>query len=124
MRQVVQIQVDLAGSGPLDPVEIGGRREVAVHAVASYPNNRAPPRADHMQTTNGRLVRALLREHGVGGFTAITQTYGKTFRHSGMVATCEPGIVRALLMDRVHAERRPQVHRLMAGMPGADGVLF
>ena len=41
-----------------------------------------------------------------------------------MVATCEPALVRALLMDRVHAERRPPVHRIMARMPGADGVLF
>jgi cytochrome P450 len=54
----------------------------------------------------------------------MTKTYGKTFRHNGMVATCDPGLVRALLMDRAHAERRPPVHRLMARMPGADGVLF
>lgn len=77
-----------------------------------------------MLTTNPRRVRALLRQQGVTAFTEITGTYGKTFRHSGLVATCEPGIVRALLMDRVHAERRPPVHRLMGRMPGADGILF
>ena len=77
-----------------------------------------------MLTSNARHVRALLRQHGARGFTEITKTYGKTFRHGGMVATCDPGIVRTLLMERAHAERRPPVHRLMAKIPGADGVLF
>src|SRR5262245_33771827 len=77
-----------------------------------------------MRTTDARHVRALLRQEGVRGFTEIARRYGKTFRHSGLVATCEPAIVRTLLMDRAHAERRPPIHRLMARLPGADGILF
>ena len=54
----------------------------------------------------------------------LVERYGKTFRHLGLVMTCEPAAVRAILTDRAHVETRPKVHKLMAMLPGARGVLF
>lgn len=54
----------------------------------------------------------------------LVERYGKTFRHLGLVVTCEPAAVRALLMDRAHVENRPKAYELMAMLPGARGVLF
>src|SRR5204863_6815454 len=54
----------------------------------------------------------------------VVERYGKTFRHAGTVATCDPRFVRAILMDRPHVETRPLVYRLLLKFPGASGVLF
>jgi cytochrome P450 len=77
-----------------------------------------------MHTTRARDVRALFAEDGQRAWVELTLRYGKTFRHAGMVVTCEPEAVRTLLMDRAHAEVRPAIHRLMAKLPGANGILF
>ena len=54
----------------------------------------------------------------------LVERYGSTFRLGGMVMTCEPAAVRAVLMERAHVEKRPTAHRVMAMLPGASGVLF
>lgn len=77
-----------------------------------------------MRRADSRHVRALLLEKGPAAFTEMALTYGRTFRHAGLVATCEPEIVRALLMERPHAERRAPVHKVMGLFPGANGILF
>ena len=77
-----------------------------------------------MHKTSGRAVRRLLGERGQQAWVELALRYGKTFRHGPLVVTCEPEAVRALLMDRAHAEERPAAHRMMAMLPGADGILF
>jgi cytochrome P450 len=77
-----------------------------------------------MQSARGRDVRRLVGERGQHAWVELTQRYGKSFRCGGMVMTCEPDAVHALLMDRAHTEVRPPIHRLMARLPGADGILF
>jgi len=77
-----------------------------------------------MQSARGRDVRRILGERGQHAWVELTQRYGKSFRSGGLVLTCEPEAVQALLMDRAHAEVRPPLHRMMARLPGADGILF
>jgi cytochrome P450 len=77
-----------------------------------------------MHKTSGRAVRRLLRERGQQAWVELALRYGKTFRHGPFAVTCEPAAVRALLMDRAHAEERPAAHRMMAKLPGANGILF
>ena len=77
-----------------------------------------------LQTAPGREVRRMLQAQGQHAWVALTQRYGKTFRFSGMVITCEPEAVRALLMDRAHAEKRPAAHRFLGWLPGVNGILF
>src|SRR5215204_3286338 len=55
---------------------------------------------------------------------ALVERYGKTFRHGGIIVTCDPAIVRAVLMDRPHVETRPTAHKVLAMFPGSPGVLF
>lgn len=77
-----------------------------------------------MRDASLRACQRILATHGQQGWVAITREFGRTFRLNGIVVTCEPEAVRALLMERPHAERRPPIHRLMAALPGADGILF
>ena len=77
-----------------------------------------------MRTASASDVRRILRTHGQRGWVELTLKYGRTFRQGGLVLTCEPDAVRALLMDRHHAVKRPPVHRLMGQFPGADGIVF
>lgn len=42
-----------------------------------------------------------------------------------MLATCDPGLVRTLLMSRTHSLGRSWLYRLVANvMPYSDGILF
>lgn len=77
-----------------------------------------------MRRTEARVVRALLQEKGRDAFLELALRYGKTFRHQGAVVTCDPEVVRALLMDRANTDERPAVYKAMAKLPGADGILF
>ena len=77
-----------------------------------------------MQRAPERVVRRILRAQGQQAWVELALRYGRSFRFSTMVATCEPAAVQALLMDRAHAEVRPKVLRIMAKLPGADGILF
>src|SRR6476659_7653353 len=77
-----------------------------------------------MQSARPKDIQALLRERGQQGFVELARRYGGTFRQGALVVTCEPEAVRALLMERPHAEVRPPLHKLMAKLPGSDGVLF
>jgi cytochrome P450 len=69
-------------------------------------------------------AQRILDAHGERAWSMLVERYGKTFRHLSLVVTCEPSAVRAVLMDRAHVEKRPTVHKLMAMLPGARGVLF
>ena len=41
-----------------------------------------------------------------------------------VIATADPKLCKALLMSRVHTEKRPERYRLARKLPGMDGVLF
>ena len=77
-----------------------------------------------MRSTSRRAVRRLLEDKGQEAWVELALGYGRTFRHGPFVVTCEPEAVRTLLMDRAHAEERAAVHRMMAMLPGANGILF
>jgi cytochrome P450 len=77
-----------------------------------------------LQTVNGRVVHALLQKKGHSAWVELTLRYGKTFRSNGLVLTCEPEVVRALLTDKAHTEVRSVLHKLLARFPGANGILF
>ncbi len=77
-----------------------------------------------MMRTEARAAQRMVDAHGQRAWLALVERYGKTFRHDAMVFTCEPEAVRALLMERPHTERRPQVHRFLGRFPGAAGMLF
>jgi enediyne biosynthesis protein E7 len=77
-----------------------------------------------MERAKPKDVRALLAKNGQHGFVDLARRYGRTFRQGSLVVTCEPEAVRALLMDKPHAEVRPPLHKLMAKLPGSNGILF
>jgi cytochrome P450 len=77
-----------------------------------------------MQTTNRRDITRLLRDRGQQAWVELALRYGKTFRHGNVVATCEPELVRTLLMNRVHTGVRPPTYKMLAKLPGANGILF
>src|SRR5262249_13328916 len=66
----------------------------------------------------------LLGSSGQGGWRQMGVRFGKTFRVKGVLATCEPAAVHALLTDRVHTAKRSRVHEALRKIPGADGILF
>lgn len=74
--------------------------------------------------TNPPDAQRVVDANGERGWSMLVERYGKTFRLAGMVVTCEPEAVRALLMDRAHVERRAKAHKALARLPGANGVLF
>jgi cytochrome P450 len=73
---------------------------------------------------NPAEAQRIVDGNGERGWSMLVERYGKTFRHAGMVVTCEPEAVRALLMDRANVEKRPTAYKLLRMFPGADGVLF
>ena len=77
-----------------------------------------------MHTVNKREVHTALKKKGQQAWVDLTFRYGKTFRSNGLVLTCEPEVVRTLLMDKAHTEVRSVVHKLLARFPGANGILF
>ena len=77
-----------------------------------------------VRTTNPSEAQRIVNAHGERGWLALVERYGTTFRHLGMVVTCEPAAMRAVLMERRHVEKRPAVHRLLSLWPGASGILF
>jgi cytochrome P450 len=77
-----------------------------------------------VKTVKDSEVRKLLREKGHDAWVEMTVRYGKTFRVSGVVATCEPEAVRTLLMEKIHTEVRSKIYDVMRKIPGANGILF
>jgi cytochrome P450 len=77
-----------------------------------------------MRHVSGRAIRAVVKSMGQRAWVELTLRYGKTFRHGSLVITCEPEAVRALLLDKAHAEVRAPLHKSMSLIPGADGILF
>jgi cytochrome P450 len=77
-----------------------------------------------MKTAKPADLRRLIQEKGNSAWVEMTLRYGKTFRVPGLVVTCEPEAVRALLMEKTHTEVRSRVHKVMARLPGANGILF
>ncbi len=73
---------------------------------------------------SGADVRALLSSGRPEAWLELVLRYGKTFRCGAVLATCEPDVVHALLMDRVHTVKRSSLHAAMRRLPGADGLLF
>lgn len=75
--------------------------------------------------------------HREASFVPLVQRHGRTFayyvdevgnfgtmRGKTMVATCEPALVREILVKKAHTQRRPEQYRLARFLPGLDGVLF
>jgi cytochrome P450 len=77
-----------------------------------------------MRTTNRRDVTRLLHDCGQQAWVELALRYDKTIRHGNVVATCEPELVRTLLMDRVHTGVRALTYKALAKLPGANGILF
>jgi cytochrome P450 len=77
-----------------------------------------------VKTARETDVRRLVAEKQHDSWVEMSLRYGKTFRLSNCVITCEPEIARALLMDKVHTEVRSKLHKIAALIPGANGVLF
>lgn len=77
-----------------------------------------------MKTAKPADLRRLIQEKGNDAWVEMALRYGKTFRVPGMVVTCEPEAVRTLLMDKTHTEVRSRLHKVMARLPGANGILF
>jgi cytochrome P450 len=70
-------------------------------------------------------ARHLLKTRRADAWIDIIQRYGTTFWYPGGVATADPHVVQALLIDRVHTQQRSHAYKTMARLiPGADGVLF
>ncbi len=77
-----------------------------------------------MRAAEPAAVRRLLKQKGQQAFLDLALRYGKTYRHQRAIITCEPELVRALLMDRANTQQRPRTYKLMGKLPGADGILF
>lgn len=77
-----------------------------------------------MRATEPAVVRKLLKERGQQAFLDLALRYGKTYRHQGTTITCDPEVVRALLMDRENTALRPRAYKFMGKLPGAGGILF
>ncbi|WP_080056170.1 cytochrome P450 [Spirosoma aerolatum] len=67
----------------------------------------------------------LLEQHRDKAWVILTQAYGKNFLYQGNLVTCDPRLVEALLMDRMHTQRRSSIYRYASWMiPIAPGLLF
>ena len=58
-------------------------------------------------SSNPAEAQRILEANQERGWSMLVERYGKTFRHGGMVVTCEPDAVRAVLMERPNVARRP-----------------
>jgi cytochrome P450 len=70
-------------------------------------------------------VARLFDARGTAAWLDLALEYGPTFRMQGVVATCDPGLAKTVLMERAHTKRRSRFHRLVAWVtPGSAGLLF
>ncbi|MEW5848931.1 MAG: cytochrome P450 [Myxococcota bacterium] len=69
-------------------------------------------------------LSALMRQHGHAGWGQACVEHGKSFLSGGTLYTCDPALVRTVLLERVHTEKRSRVYQFLRNLPGADGVLF
>jgi cytochrome P450 len=75
-------------------------------------------------SSNPAEAQRILEANQERGWSMLVERYGKTFRHGGMVVTCEPEAVRAVLMERPNVAKRAQALKFLSLFPGARGVLF
>jgi len=59
------------------------------------------------------------------GWVDLALRYGKNFTYQGSLVTCDPAVVEALLMERIHTQHRSRIHKYFSWIiPIAPGLLF
>ncbi len=71
-----------------------------------------------------REIADAFRRRGHDAWTDLALKYGKTFGFRGVTATCDPILVRTLLMTKKHTRKRSHLYQLLGKVPGTAGVLF
>src|SRR5437660_8962380 len=78
-----------------------------------------------MNEASGAELNHLLEQRRQRGWLDMVLRHGRTFRVGRRILTCEPALVRELLLERVHTERRSFSHHAVSRVtPGSAGLLF
>ncbi len=71
-----------------------------------------------------REAKRLLKTRRQSAWVEMVQQYGKNFWYQGLLISCDPELVKKLLMEKVHTQKRSRLYTFLGWIPGAKGLIF